>query len=136
MTRFAYSASLHSLVYARKQFVRKATLTGHEDWVRSLALTHQLHSDSTLSHTMLLASGSQDGVIRIWTFEKKQIDVSESYTEPKIRDSELQALQGHRPPASSKRLLFDVTSQANESDKPPIDLHAPLIPFQNSKFQR
>ncbi|RXW25233.1 hypothetical protein EST38_g579 [Candolleomyces aberdarensis] len=45
-------------------FVRSATLAGHEDWVRGLDF-HQGDSEQPL----VLASGSQDGNIRLWNIE-------------------------------------------------------------------
>jgi elongator complex protein 2 len=46
------------------QFVHSATLSGHEDWVRCLDF-HQTAEDQPL----VLASGSQDGNIRLWNVE-------------------------------------------------------------------
>ncbi|EJD01322.1 WD40 repeat-like protein [Fomitiporia mediterranea MF3/22] len=47
------------------KFVRAASLPGHEGWVKSLAFTHDMSGPSTLT----LASGSQDGTIRLWNIE-------------------------------------------------------------------
>ena len=41
------------------------SLSGHEDWVTSLAFTQSRHSPPQLT----LASGSQDGIIRLWSLE-------------------------------------------------------------------
>lgn len=46
------------------EFVLRATLTGHENWVRSLAFTHETPGDT--SSDLLLASASQDKYIRLW----------------------------------------------------------------------
>ncbi|KAJ6614307.1 WD40-repeat-containing domain protein [Mycena sp. CBHHK59/15] len=46
-------------------FVRSAVLSGHEDWVRSLAFRAPLTSEEPLT----LASGSQDATIRLWKIE-------------------------------------------------------------------
>lgn len=41
-------------------------MPGHEDWVKSLAFAAAAAGPSTLT----LASGSQDGTIRLWIIEK------------------------------------------------------------------
>jgi WD40 repeat protein len=56
-----------------RQFVKRGTLTGHEDWVRSLSLNSQPMGRSE-SGTLMLASGSQDGSVRVWTVEKMADD--------------------------------------------------------------
>ncbi|KAF8195964.1 WD40 repeat-like protein [Mycena galopus ATCC 62051] len=45
-------------------FVRSVVLSGHEDWVRSLAFNHPAAEDP-----LVLASGSQDATIRLWKIE-------------------------------------------------------------------
>ncbi|KAJ7129752.1 WD40-repeat-containing domain protein [Mycena epipterygia] len=45
--------------------VRSAVLSGHEDWVRSLAFQDPLTPEDALT----LASGSQDATIRLWKIE-------------------------------------------------------------------
>ncbi|KAJ7744505.1 WD40-repeat-containing domain protein [Mycena maculata] len=46
-------------------FVRSAVLSGHEDWVRSLAF----QDPATTEDPLTLASGSQDATIRLWKIE-------------------------------------------------------------------
>ncbi|KAF8471978.1 WD40-repeat-containing domain protein [Kalaharituber pfeilii] len=46
-----------------EEFILRATLTGHENWVRSLAFTRECSSEDA---DLLLASGSQDKYIRLW----------------------------------------------------------------------
>jgi elongator complex protein 2 len=46
--------------------MRKLTLSGHEDWVRCLALASYFIKDSDIPGHLILASGSQDGSIRLW----------------------------------------------------------------------
>jgi elongator complex protein 2 len=47
------------------QFVQSATLSGHEDWIRSLSFKIPDCDDFPL----VLASGSQDSTIRLWNIE-------------------------------------------------------------------
>ncbi|KIJ20201.1 hypothetical protein PAXINDRAFT_160820 [Paxillus involutus ATCC 200175] len=52
---------------SEKSFVRSVTLPGHEDWVRALAFRPVTLSAETTPHDpLVLASGSQDGTIRLW----------------------------------------------------------------------
>ncbi|KIM90735.1 hypothetical protein PILCRDRAFT_144601 [Piloderma croceum F 1598] len=56
-------------------FVRSAVLSGHEDWVRSLAFRVPLYK---VDHEpLILASGSQDGTIRLWNVETFSKDTPE-----------------------------------------------------------
>ncbi|KAG7097028.1 hypothetical protein E1B28_004421 [Marasmius oreades] len=48
-------------------FVRAVVLTGHDDWVKSLAFTQ-----SASGRNLVLASASQDASIRLWNFENYQ----------------------------------------------------------------
>lgn len=63
------------------QFIRSVTLSGHEDWIHALAF----RVPSTPSDPLVLASGSQDGTIRLWnveSFVKVQV-------QPQIHSGEL-----------------------------------------------
>ncbi|KDQ64832.1 hypothetical protein JAAARDRAFT_28474 [Jaapia argillacea MUCL 33604] len=55
-------------------FVRSATLSGHEDWVRSL----DFRTPPSPNEPLVLASGSQDGIIRLWNVEVLEKDKPES----------------------------------------------------------
>jgi len=48
-----------------RQFIQSATLSGHEDWIRSLSFKVPDRDGSPL----VLASGSQDSTIRLWNIE-------------------------------------------------------------------
>ncbi|KAF8592532.1 WD40 repeat-like protein [Ramaria rubella] len=50
---------------SKVQLVHSASLSGHDDWIRSLAFTQSRRSPPQLT----LASGSQDGTIRLWTID-------------------------------------------------------------------
>ncbi|KAF7800013.1 hypothetical protein EIP86_011256 [Pleurotus ostreatoroseus] len=69
--------NIQIFTYSGNNFVPSATLSGHEDWVKSLAFKER----TLLSDQLLLASGSQDATIRLWNIEpyqKQQREVSES----------------------------------------------------------
>lgn len=51
-----------------RKFIHSATLSGHEDWIRSLAFKHPTTDDAPL----VLASGSQDATIRLWNIERRK----------------------------------------------------------------
>ncbi|KAA1466180.1 WD40 repeat-like protein [Dentipellis sp. KUC8613] len=59
-------------IYTRSEstFLLSATLSGHEDWVRSLAFRpFAASTSSTNISPLILASGSQDATIRLWNIE-------------------------------------------------------------------
>ncbi|TGZ83087.1 WD40 repeat-like protein [Ascodesmis nigricans] len=58
-TIFLYTASAPSA-----EFACQASLTGHENWVRSLSITHE--DPRTPTSDLLISSASQDRYIRLW----------------------------------------------------------------------
>ncbi|KAJ7368239.1 WD40-repeat-containing domain protein [Mycena albidolilacea] len=72
-------------------FLRSAVLSGHEDWVRSLAFQEPAASEDTLT----LASGSQDATIRLWKIEafKKQNTSLDSGPSGPLSDDLLDAFE-------------------------------------------
>ncbi|TEB30200.1 WD40 repeat-like protein [Coprinellus micaceus] len=64
-------------------FVHGATLAGHEDWIRALDF-HQ----SGGKHPLVLASGSQDGTIRLWNIDPLSLTpASQESTEDDLLDA-------------------------------------------------
>ncbi|KAI0637866.1 WD40 repeat-like protein [Trametes polyzona] len=57
--------NIHLWTSAEGTFVQAATLSGHEDWVKSLAFRPPQNDGDAL----VLASGSQDATIRLWNIE-------------------------------------------------------------------
>lgn len=55
----------YHLTIAPFQFVYSVSLSGHEDWVKSLAWRESVPDDNLL----VLASGSQDSTIRLWNID-------------------------------------------------------------------
>ncbi|KZW03964.1 WD40 repeat-like protein [Exidia glandulosa HHB12029] len=49
----------------QSDFTHALSLPGHDDWVRSLSFSHSINPHG---QTLSLASGSQDGTIRLWQF--------------------------------------------------------------------
>ncbi|KIJ69988.1 hypothetical protein HYDPIDRAFT_104660 [Hydnomerulius pinastri MD-312] len=60
--------SVHIWTRSEKIFVRSVALPGHEDWVRALAFRTP-SADAVQTEPLVLASGSQDGTIRLWNIE-------------------------------------------------------------------
>lgn len=63
------SVSASSSTSTRVKFSKALTLEGHEDWIRCLDFTRYPRSeaqDSEVETDVMLASGSQDGYIRLW----------------------------------------------------------------------
>lgn len=77
------------------QFLRSAILSGHEDWVRSLTF----RVPSSKKDPLILASGSQDGTIRLWNVElfskatKATQDQEKSGAEEPLNDDFLDAFE-------------------------------------------
>jgi WD40 repeat protein len=66
--------------------VNSAILSGHEDWVRSLAFQLPIASEDPL----VLASGSQDATIRLWNikaFTKDDSGLSEGALSDNLLDT-------------------------------------------------
>ncbi|KAF9263471.1 WD40 repeat-like protein [Marasmius fiardii PR-910] len=59
--------NIHVWTRSEGNFVRAAVLTGHDDWVKSLAFT-----PFASGGVLVLASASQDASIRLWNFENYQ----------------------------------------------------------------
>jgi len=69
----AADQKVHIWVRSGQEFVSSTALSGHEDWVRSLAFHPQDQPDEPL----VLASGSQDSTIRLWNIEPVEKMVAE-----------------------------------------------------------
>ena len=62
---------------SEESFYKTLSLEGHEDWVRSLSfatLPTAIIDGKLEPETVLLASGSQDGYIRLWAIKPNSID--------------------------------------------------------------
>lgn len=66
-------------------FIRSVTLSGHEDWIRALAF----QAPSTPDDPLVLASGSQDGTIRLWNVESFTKMQTQSQTHTKDSGNDL-----------------------------------------------
>ncbi|KII94803.1 hypothetical protein PLICRDRAFT_33611 [Plicaturopsis crispa FD-325 SS-3] len=72
-------------------FVRSAVLSGHEDWIRSLVF----RPPSVSSDPLVLASGSQDGTIRLWNIEPftRNVPAAQILSEEPLSDELLDAFE-------------------------------------------
>lgn len=58
------------------QFRKRASLGGHTDWIRCLAFSPPI-SDSSGTNHLLLASGAQDGYVRLWRVKRLQEELKD-----------------------------------------------------------
>ncbi|KAG5646628.1 hypothetical protein DXG03_002932 [Asterophora parasitica] len=65
-------SNIHIWTRSDNTFVHASVLAGHEDWVKALDFLVPHSADQPL----ILASGSQDATIRLWTIEPYNRDVS------------------------------------------------------------
>ncbi|EIM88259.1 WD40 repeat-like protein [Stereum hirsutum FP-91666 SS1] len=92
------SPSIQIYTRSEDQFVLSATLSGHEDWVRSLSFRPPLTSqDSAVrSDPLILASGAQDSTIRLWNiepFSAQKSDRPDNQGKPQLTDELLDAFE-------------------------------------------
>ncbi|KAL8808883.1 MAG: hypothetical protein Q9200_003927 [Gallowayella weberi] len=69
-------------IYASKstgELSHQATLSGHEGWIRSLAITSETSEPNS---DLLLASASQDKYIRLWRIQQHQVSISGEDQQP------------------------------------------------------
>lgn len=86
-----------------------ATLTGHEAWIRSLALTPTPAYSSTGRTGYLLASASQDKYVRIWRFRENSAESGATAALPKRQTATLTAkIQS----VTAGNLKYDITFEA------------------------
>ncbi|CAI7677925.1 unnamed protein product [Penicillium manginii] len=79
-------------------FQRRAILSGHEAWVRSLSFTQDKQNDN---NDLLLASASQDKYIRLWRLRRGEADI------PAVIDDADPLLGGMEPTLSNKAHEFE-----------------------------
>ncbi|KAI0080733.1 WD40 repeat-like protein [Panus rudis PR-1116 ss-1] len=119
---------------SEESFVYSATLSGHEDWVKCLAFCPR-----TGDEALVLASGSQDGTIRLWNIElyTKHKASQDSATEGELSDELLDAFEaslgdladaeeGGRQ-ISLKRHILTVKANSNAMQQFSITFDALLI---------
>ncbi|CAL1702353.1 unnamed protein product [Somion occarium] len=76
---------------SEENFVYAAALSGHEDWIKSLAF----QPPSIKGDPLILASGSQDGTIRLWNIEPhvRQTSTNDGTVEGELSDDLLDAFE-------------------------------------------
>lgn len=80
-------------------FQRRAVLSGHEAWVRSLSFTQDTQSST---NDILLASASQDKYIRLWRLRRGEVEISAP-----VDDDADPLLGGMEPTLSNKAHEFE-----------------------------
>ncbi|KAI0699397.1 WD40 repeat-like protein [Cytidiella melzeri] len=78
---------------SEEEFVSSVSLSGHEDWVKSLAFRQSSGDDENL---LVLASGSQDSTIRLWNIEphdKHNPSILTGQSAPSLNDDLLDAFE-------------------------------------------
>jgi elongator complex protein 2 len=80
-------------------FQRRAVLSGHEAWVRSLSFTQDTQSST---NDILLASASQDKYIRLWRLRRGDVEISAP-----VEDDADPLLGGMEPTLSNKAHEFE-----------------------------
>ncbi|KAG8962991.1 hypothetical protein FRC03_003541, partial [Tulasnella sp. 419] len=79
----------HVRIYLRSQegFTLSVNLEGHEDWIRCLDFSDMGTSDNS-DTSLTLASGSQDGYIRLWLIKPKEEFQGQSATDDLLDEFE------------------------------------------------
>ncbi|GAO48684.1 WD40 repeat-like protein [Saitoella complicata NRRL Y-17804] len=86
-------------------FSEQATLKGHEDWIHSLAFTH----DPSSNNDILLASASQDRYVRLWRITPVKTE-QESTEQTRAQTLEAALLTGVTTTSSRRSQVFCTTS--------------------------
>jgi elongator complex protein 2 len=84
------------------QFSLVTRLTGHEAWIRSLAVTEDTRGRT---RDLLLASASQDKYIRLWKIHRGEV------TPQPLEDEEETIFGGEQPTLSNKAHIFEASSK-------------------------
>lgn len=66
--------------------MKSASLAGHEDWVKSLAFRFD-------GSSLILASGSQDGNIRLWNINKEEKEQAQNEANGSLSDELLDSFE-------------------------------------------
>ncbi|KAH9963197.1 WD40-repeat-containing domain protein [Russula dissimulans] len=80
---------IHIFTRSESTFVPSATIPGHEDWVRAICFRPPVSS----SEPLIMASGSQDGNIRLWNIEPVTRSTSVSNASETLSDDLLDAFE-------------------------------------------
>ncbi|KAK6334936.1 hypothetical protein TWF718_010376 [Orbilia javanica] len=88
-------------------FTPSATLTGHENWIRSLSFVREASSDD-----LLLATGSQDRYIRLWRVHRGSALPAQSAGSKMMIMGQALSNKAHRFSAGSSKQDYSITFEA------------------------
>lgn len=102
-------ANIYVYIKSKNGFTHQATLSGHEGWIRSLAVTVE---NDGVDSDFLLASASQDKYIRLWRIHKitKSMQENDHKLEENLDFESLLSNKTHKVRTASD--LFFITFEA------------------------
>ncbi|KAK6511539.1 hypothetical protein TWF481_000451 [Arthrobotrys musiformis] len=91
----------------KSDFTHSATLTGHENWIRSLSFVREANSDD-----LLLATGSQDRYIRLWRVHRGSTLPAQSAGSKMMIMGQALSNKAHRFSAGTSKEDYSITFEA------------------------
>ncbi|KAF3275979.1 hypothetical protein TWF970_006589 [Orbilia oligospora] len=91
----------------KSDFALSATLTGHENWIRSLSFVREASTDD-----LLLATGSQDRYIRLWRVHRGTALPAQSAGSKMMIMGQALSNKAHRFSAGSGKQDYSITFEA------------------------
>ncbi|KAK6529595.1 hypothetical protein TWF281_008766 [Arthrobotrys megalospora] len=92
---------------SKSDFTPAATLTGHENWIRSLSFVREANSED-----LLLATGSQDRYIRLWRVHRGSTLPAQSAGSKMMIMGQALSNKAHRFSAGSSKEEYSITFEA------------------------
>ncbi|KAK6510722.1 hypothetical protein TWF506_009825 [Arthrobotrys conoides] len=96
-----------STLEGKSDFAPSATLTGHENWIRSLSFVREANTDD-----LLLTTGSQDRYIRLWRLHRGTALPAQSAGSKMMIMGQALSNKAHRFSAGSSKQDYSITFEA------------------------